>query len=76
MLLIAVGIDIEDYILPLAFALVPIENEKWWSWFCEHFITAFNTGLLLNYIIISDCKKGLINAVKSKLLGAIYLIYC
>ena len=29
-LLIAVGIDTEDHILPLAWALVPIENEAWW----------------------------------------------
>jgi hypothetical protein len=28
-LLIAVGIDTEDYILPFAWALVPSENETW-----------------------------------------------
>lgn len=44
-LLGAVGVDAEDHVLPLAFALVPIENEKWWSWFYERFMNAFNTGL-------------------------------
>jgi hypothetical protein len=39
-LLIAVGIDAEDRVLPVAFALVPIENEKWWKWFCYHFFQA------------------------------------
>ena len=41
-LLIAVGIDAEDRILPFASALVPGENETWWTWFCEQLFEAFN----------------------------------
>ena len=41
-LLIAVRIDAEDRILPFAWALVPSENETWWTWFCEHLFEAFN----------------------------------
>jgi hypothetical protein len=75
-LLIAVGIDAEDYILPLAWALVPGENETWWSWFCEHLAKAFDVGLLAQYIIISDRDKGLLNAVESKLSGACHAMCC
>lgn len=75
-LLIAVGVDAEDHVLPLAFALVPIENEKWWSWFCEHFVNAFNSGLSDHYVIMSDREKGLINAVKTTLPGAIHSMCC
>ena len=31
LILLAVGIDTEDRVLPVALALVPRENEKWWS---------------------------------------------
>ena len=31
MLLIAVGIDANDNVLPLSWALVPTENEEWWT---------------------------------------------
>jgi transposase-like protein len=72
-LLIAVGIDAEDHVLPLAFALVPIGNEKWWSWFCEHFTTALSSALPQHYVIISDREKGLLNAVESKLPGAKFI---
>jgi hypothetical protein len=41
-LLIVVGIDAEDRILPLTWALVPSENETWWTWFCEHLFEAFD----------------------------------
>jgi hypothetical protein len=75
-LLVAVGIDTEDHVLPLAFALVPIENEKWWSWFCEHFITALGSALPQHYVIISDREKGLLNTVKLKLPGAIHSMCC
>jgi hypothetical protein len=40
-LLIAHGIDANDEILPLAWALVPIECEAWWEWFLECLKKAF-----------------------------------
>jgi hypothetical protein len=30
MLLVATGIDANDNVLPLSWAIVPTENEKWW----------------------------------------------
>jgi hypothetical protein len=58
-LLIAVGIDAEDRILLLAFALVPGENKTWWGWFCGHLVQAFDDALPPQYGIISDRDKGL-----------------
>ena len=57
-LLIAVGIDAEDRILPFAWALVPSENETWWTWFCEHLFEAFNGHFQLESVIISNRDKG------------------
>jgi hypothetical protein len=57
-LLIAVGIDAEDRILPFAWALVPSENETWWTWFCEHLFEAFNGHFQPESVIISDRDKG------------------
>ena len=75
-LLIAVGIDAEDRILPLAFALVPVENEVWWSWFCKNLVVAFERDLLPSYVIISDRDKGLLNAVELELPGASHAMCC
>ena len=57
-LLIAVGIDAEDRILPFAWALVPSENETWWTWFCKHLFEAFNGHFQPESVIISDRDKG------------------
>jgi hypothetical protein len=57
-LLIAVGIDAEDRILPFAWALVPSENETWWTWFCEHLFEAFDSSFQPETVIISDRDKG------------------
>lgn len=75
-LLLVVRIDAEDRVLPLAFALVPRENKKWQSWFCEHLALAFESDLPPEYVIISDRDKGLLSAVESKLLGACHVMCC
>jgi hypothetical protein len=75
-LLIAVGLDAEDRILPSAFALVPGENVTWWSWFCEHLVQAFDDALPPQYVIMSDRDKGLVQAVGSKLPGAYHAMCC
>jgi hypothetical protein len=75
-LLLAVGIDAEDRIIPLAFALVPGGNEKWWSWFCEHLVAAFECDLPPKYVTISDRDKGLLSAVESKLVGVRHAMCC
>ena len=60
----------------MAYALVPIENEQWWGWFCEHLVNAFDDDLPDQYVIISDRDKGLLNAVKSELPGACHAMCC
>jgi hypothetical protein len=39
-LIIAVGVDANNNGVPLAWALVPIEDEYWWTWFFEHLYIA------------------------------------
>jgi hypothetical protein len=75
-LLIAVGIDTEDRILPFAWALVPSENETWWTWFCEHLFEAFDGSFQPETVIISDRDKGLLNAVESKLPDTYHAMCC
>lgn len=57
-LLIIVGIDTEDHVLPLAFALVPIENETWWSWFCEQLVMLLKTLYHLNTSLLVTAIRG------------------
>ena len=75
-LLIAVGIDGEDRIVPLAFALVLVENERWWDFFCHCFHLAFGDKLPDQYVVISDRDKGLLNAVELKLPKASHSMCC
>jgi MULE transposase domain/MuDR family transposase len=41
MLLIACGIDANSNVVPLAWALVPIEDEGWWAWFMTYLKAAY-----------------------------------
>jgi transposase-like protein len=75
-LLIAVGIDAEEHVLPLAWALVPGEDETWWTWFCKRFKEATKVDLLPRYVVISDRDKGLLKAVEIELPGASYAMCC
>ena len=63
MLMIAVGIDANDNAIPLSWALVPTENEEWWTWFCEFLKDTFNEFLQEGYVFMSDRDKGLVGAV-------------
>jgi hypothetical protein len=68
MLLIAVRTDGEDHVLPLAWAIVPKENEYWWVWVIRLFRTAFDNKVDLDHaVIISDRAKDLLNAVVQEL---------
>ena len=59
MLLVAVGIDANDNALPLSWAIVPTENEKWWLWFCEILKEAFDSMTEPDFIFMSDREKGI-----------------
>jgi hypothetical protein len=36
MLYMMVGIDANGQIIPLMWAIVPTENRRWWTWFCQY----------------------------------------
>ena len=42
-LLVACGIDANDHVVLLAWALVPIENYNWWTWFFSIFEALFSS---------------------------------
>jgi hypothetical protein len=75
-LLIAVGIDANDRTLPLAWALVPIENREWWNWFCRNLSEAFDEVEEEGFVFISDREKGLIPAVEEHFPRAVHAHCC
>src|SRR5262245_28001345 len=59
-LMIAVGIDANSNVLPLAWALVPTESEEWWTtWFCEFLQDVFEELSHEDIVFMSDRDKGL-----------------
>lgn len=74
-LLIAVGIDANDRTLPLTWALVPIENKEWWTWFCKNLCEAFDEVEEEGFVFISDREKGLILAVEEFFPQAVHAHY-
>jgi transposase-like protein len=65
MLMVACGIDANDHVVPLAWALVPTENEVWWRWFCTYLKAAFQgIGSFKSCVLISDRDKGIASAIK------------
>jgi hypothetical protein len=63
MLMIAVGIDANDNILPLSWALVPTENDEWWTWYCKFLKDCFPAMDNQGVVFISDRDKGLAASV-------------
>ncbi|XP_047177959.1 uncharacterized protein LOC124844983 [Vigna umbellata] len=67
-LLTAVGRDGNDQMLPLAYAVVEVENKETWTWFLEFLID--DLGGVENcstYTFISDQQKGLLPAIQELL---------
>lgn len=64
-LMLAVGIDAEDQLIPLAFALTEGENN---AWFLD-IVRLRLVGLGRQVCIVSDRHCGILNAVKSRLDG-------
>lgn len=75
-LLVAVGTDGMNNNIPLAWGLVPRENEEYWSYFMVNFKMAFPSTLNQHFVIISDRQKGLIGAVKQYYPTALHLHCC
>ncbi|KAL3849567.1 hypothetical protein ACJIZ3_011449 [Penstemon smallii] len=66
-LLTAVGIDGNNNMYPISYAVVLKENRKTWDWFIELLIDDLNIQNSYAYTIISDKQKGLIRAVEDLL---------
>ena len=65
MLMIAVGIDANNNVLPLSWALVPTENKYWWTWFCKFLKYCFPYMDIRGAVVISDREKGLSSSVQA-----------
>ncbi|KAL3509959.1 hypothetical protein ACH5RR_029360 [Cinchona calisaya] len=62
-LLTAVGIDPNDCIYPIAYAVVEIENKNSWRWFIEHLKYDLEIYDQQSWTFISDRQKGLGSAI-------------
>lgn len=61
-LLVVVGMDTNNEIVPLALCVCEIENTETWSWFMEHLHNYLYDGQVT---FISDRQKGLINVISN-----------
>ncbi|KAK8715879.1 hypothetical protein V6N13_043205 [Hibiscus sabdariffa] len=66
-LLIALGIDANDCIYPIAYALVESENMSSWHWFVEILQTDLEIGNSFNICFMSDRQKGRKEVIKDVL---------
>lgn len=65
MLLAAVGLDPNDRIFPLAFAVVEVEDTPTWTWFLGLLKNDLGIDNTTAWTVMSDRQKGLINAVNA-----------
>ncbi|XP_052724052.1 uncharacterized protein LOC128193901 [Vigna angularis] len=69
-LLTAVARDANDQMMPLAYAIVEVENNETWTWFMELLIEDLGgPDLCSSLTLISDQQKGLLPAVQDLLSG-------
>ncbi|KAL4592740.1 hypothetical protein LXL04_005744 [Taraxacum kok-saghyz] len=69
-ILTAVGLDSNNGIYPLAYAVVEAETFKSWTWFLELLGEDLNLGPRSNFTFISDRQKGLLPALSKNFLNA------
>jgi len=69
-LLICVGFDLEENILPLAWALVTRETKDTWKWFFGQLKRAYPRLDHQSFAVLSDRQKGLICAIRTQLSSA------
>lgn len=79
-LAVTVGIDANDNVLPICWALIPRENEYWWHWYCNQMALAFPTLHQVQedtgkWVFVSDREKGLQTGIKEAL-PRIEHVYC
>nr|XP_027086445.1 uncharacterized protein LOC113708174 [Coffea arabica] len=66
-LLTAVGIDPNDQLYPIAYAVVEIENKLTWKWFVGELLNDLQIRDENHWTIITDKQKGLIQAIQELL---------
>ncbi|XP_020087512.1 uncharacterized protein LOC109709617 [Ananas comosus] len=64
-LLVAVGIDANDCIFPIAYAIVEVESTDTWSWFFQLLAEELNIWNSYTWTFMSDRQKGLIQSVET-----------
>src|SRR6185312_6903058 len=63
-LLTAVGVDPNDCIFPIAYAVVEVESKATWKWFLETLKQDLNIQNTYPWTIMTDKQKGLIPVVQ------------
>ncbi|XP_050125635.1 uncharacterized protein LOC126602828 [Malus sylvestris] len=63
-ILAAVGIDGNNGMFPIAYAVVEIENQSTWEWFLEILIDDLSMENSATYAFITNKQKGLGNAIQ------------
>jgi hypothetical protein len=76
MLLIAYGINVNDHVIPLAWALVPIKDTSWWNWFLRYLKACYPKMDIDNHTFISDREKGIAQAILEQFEHLIHLHCC
>ncbi|GAA0187348.1 hypothetical protein LIER_34636 [Lithospermum erythrorhizon] len=70
-LLVAIGLDPNNNIFPIAYGLVEVENKVSWKWFLSHLYEDIREGIDEHeqeyWTFMSDKQKGLIEAFKTVL---------
>ncbi|KAI3505230.1 hypothetical protein L1887_27221 [Cichorium endivia] len=61
--LTAVGLDSNNGIFPVAYAIVEAENTSSWTWFLELLGECLDLGPQSNFTFISDRQKGIVQAI-------------
>ena len=74
-LLVAIGINANDKIYPLAWALVPIKDEFWWEWFLLQLSAAIKPTNDHSIVYISNQEKGIKLVVTTVFPSATH-VYC
>ncbi|KAL6527389.1 hypothetical protein OROGR_016479 [Orobanche gracilis] len=67
-LFVAVTIDANEQVYPLAYSVGPLENDASWKWFLERVYAAY--GCTQNTVIISDAHISIGNGVRHVYLNA------
>jgi transposase-like protein len=76
MLLIACGINANDQVILLAWALVPIKEASWWNWFLRYLKACYPEIDVENYTFISNREKGIAQAIPEQFEHSIHLYCC